>query len=171
MFLRKPWLFRLVIVYRCDWQVDPAGQRQHINLFSSSNHLKGERWIKVPFNLYFDSTAPLAPSSPAVEITNGILSGKATHFANPSFTWEDPGDSGTPASGVAGYQVAFTKDPNPANIDANYIYTSTASYTPAALPESGDDGIRYLFIRTKDNVGNLSGWENMFTYVYDTTPP
>lgn len=67
--------------------------------------------------------------------------------------------------------MAFTKDPNPANIDANYIYTSTASYTPAALPESGDDGIRYLFIRTKDNVGNLSGWENMFTYVYDTTPP
>lgn len=125
---------------------------------------------KATSNLYFDCDAPYPPTAPATENTNHVSSGVASNFVNPSFTWSEASDYIPHPSGVAGYQVAFTKDANPANIGNNYVSTIAPSFTPPSLI-TGDDGSRFLFVRTKDNVGNLSNWANLFEYVFDTTPP
>lgn len=131
------------------------------------DNVKNTRNITRTF--YFDDSAPNMPSNVRVTNYEGVVSGHAVPYQDPVFEWEAT-DTRPNGSGVSGFDVAFTNDPDKKNISSYQVIPMSARHF---TPGSGNvsEGINYLFIRTRDNVGNETEWTDVFHYVYDTTPP
>ncbi len=109
------------------------------------------------FTVKRDAPAPSNPTS-ATETACGAANGiSQVTCDNPNFSWNAGTDS---TSGIAGYYVYFGANPS----GTSSTYTTSTSYNPSAVSE----GIYYLRLRTKDNAGNLSGWQTRFTFVYQS---
>jgi len=103
-----------------------------------------------------DATDPANPTS-AAETACGAASGAASACGNPAFSWS----AGTDAtSTVAGYGVYFGT--SAAGTDAG-SFTTNLTYDPGTVT----DGTYYLRLRTKDNAGNWSAWDTLFTLVVE----
>ncbi len=106
-----------------------------------------------------DTVPPVNPSS-AVETACGADSGVASDCGDPAFSWI----AGTDAtSDVAGYGIYFGTSAS----GTGTTFSAAATYDPGSV----SDGTYYLRLRTKDNAGNWSGWETMFSLVVDSTAP
>lgn len=106
------------------------------------------------------------PELPATaQETNGVTNGQWQRDSQtPLFTWNTATDA---LSGVAGYQVYFGKNPNGTNHE--YLPAARRSWPPREVTVG--TATYYLRLRARDNAGNWSGWQTLFVYRYDGTPP
>jgi hypothetical protein len=65
---------------------------------------------------------------------------------------------------VDGYYTYWGPDPSGTSGD----WSTDPDHDPPPVP---GDGTYYLRLQTRDNVGNLSAWETVFTFKVDETPP
>jgi hypothetical protein len=116
-----------------------------------------------------DNTAPTNPTTFNGWSTSGkttsITSGNFYNYPNPHFEWDGATDT---QSGVAGYYVYFGTDETANPVIAGSWQTEV-TYTSSTSLSSGST--YYFRIRTKDNTGNISSAQSMFTYGFDTTAP
>jgi hypothetical protein len=103
-----------------------------------------------------DTTAPSVPS----DVVGGVTWQNTNDL--PDFAWQASTDD---ASGVAGYDVAWSTDPYTTSSTAA---TVDASYSPGAQ-SSGTSS--YLRVRARDNAGNLSAWTTAVLWQYDVDAP
>jgi FG-GAP repeat len=114
------------------------------------------------FTYKYDNSPPENPAS-AIE-TSGAASGIwQSTVASPLFSWTPSSDDD--GAGVKEYDVYWGNDPMGA---IPVLTTQAAAYH---APPSPSPMISYLRLRTRDMVGNATGWVTLFTYQYDHTPP
>lgn len=102
------------------------------------------------------------PSNPTTIVSGCVIqSGVWQNICNDlSFAWSGFSDN---ASGVAGFQYYWGA--NPTGTSADWLAVNL--YDPAAVTT----GTYYFRIRTKDNAGNWSPWQILYTLKYDGLVP
>jgi len=111
-----------------------------------------------------DQTPPTPPAG--VEEVHGVMSNLwQREDSVPAFTWQPSTDN---ASGVLGYQFYFGLDAQGNGYD-NILASAPLQYNP--YPSGVHTGTYYLRGRTQDVAGNWSAWTDLFTFLYDGTPP
>jgi uncharacterized repeat protein (TIGR01451 family) len=117
---------------------------------------------------HMDTTAPDNPAN-AYE-THGVSSGVWQNVtSSPSFTWTVGSDAD---SGVAGYYWCFDDATLPSQEQCDPVTSGTYTTRTLATPAPPGQGTFALLVKTRDNVGNVSGVAApLFTFDYDNTPP
>jgi len=138
------------------------------NFASSSDYSQTPILYSVSVNYTGDENPPSNPSS-LTALSNqvggvAITSGNSYSYAYPYFSWSGAVDSET---AVSGYYVYFGTSAV-ANPETEGSYQTDANYT-VTTPMSNDT--YYLIMQTKDNLGNISAAETLFTYVYNGVSP
>ncbi|GAB4423997.1 MAG: hypothetical protein Kow0031_02780 [Anaerolineae bacterium] len=106
-----------------------------------------------------DATPPTNPN--AVNSGCGAANAVWQNSCNdPAFTWSGASDV---TSGVSGYQYYWGTSAT----GTSTAWTSGATYNPGAAA----NGATYLRLRTKDQAGNWSSWQTLFTLKYDSGLP
>ncbi|MFH1207333.1 MAG: fibronectin type III domain-containing protein [Patescibacteria group bacterium] len=118
-----------------------------------------------------DSTAPVNPTATGYSSSAKSLPALTNNFAdgyyhtNPYF--ELSGSTDTNGSGVAGYYLAWTTDPNfnPASSE-DYYQTGTTYRVNTNMVTASPGPTYYLRVAAKDNAGNPATAATAFTYTY-----
>jgi hypothetical protein len=139
-----------------------------------------------------DTQAPINPEAAAVKAysvgvgTTELTSGEWYNYSSPTFEWGpgvDTAVNGQSASGIVNYEVLLTKtaEATPsANVDDNCYKAIAADTRILAVGATGSggvtncsltNGIYYLRMQTKDNSGNISEPQTLFTYKFDKSAP
>jgi len=112
--------------------------------------------------LRLDSTAPA--NATTVDPSCEAISGAWSACDNPDLTWAGASDA---TSGIAGYEYVWSQaQPGPPAGPGDW--TAAAGYNPPAV-NSGETW--YLWVRTRDNAGNISAWGSLFVLKYDGIAP
>ena len=140
--------------------LDPVSEGTHylrVDTVDNLGHRAG--WVTL-FEFKYDGTAPTYPASvdPQCSAIDGEWQGQCS---DPSFTWTGAVDS---MSGLTGYFVYWGTDPNGTWTG----FQTSPSYDPAPVPNGST---YYLRLDVEDNAGNRRGWNTVFEFKYEDTPP
>ena len=132
----------------------------HLRVKTKDNAGNEAGWETL-FTFKYDTTLPTNP-------TTVTESGGALHddwqkpVSDPNFTWE--GASGG-SSVVDGYSVYWGTDSNGTTVTT---YTTSEAFDPPAV---SSPATYYLRMKTKNQAGGESDWEELFIFRYDATNP
>ena len=166
--------------YRVYWGSDPAGACADTTVDpafdppalsgSATLHLRLQSFDAVGnasacvtrFTFCYDGDSPSAPTNATEDggAPNGVWQ-KAV--ARPRFRWQP---APKPGSDLAGYYVYWGADP--AGIGATRVVTAT--YVPTTTVTTGAYAY-YLRAQAVDRTGNRGPWTDLFTFLFDNTPP
>ncbi len=150
-----------------------------LNLFSqAASEGKGKVSIaiadiqKTLTTIALDKTAPAFASAPPfggfVDSTKNqtLISDNWYNHLAPFFDWPQASDG--KGYGLKGYYIYWGVDPDAdSQKDGVFVDSGQTVFSPTLK----NDGIYYLFLRTEDEVGNISTQYTAFVYRFDRTQP
>ena len=114
------------------------------------------------FTYKYDELPPIPPTT-ALETHGAQNRERQSEVSQPSFTWLDADDGN--GSGTLNYDVYWGASLT--GVDGAVTVTDPAF----DAPEMDDKGTRYLRIRARDILENVSDWQTVFTFIYDEGEP
>lgn len=107
-----------------------------------------------------DTVSPTIPSVTGLSVDTGESGNdQITNHQNPTFSWTESSDN---VSGISGYWWSVD-NPNP---ESGGTFTESLNATPLVL----NDGTHIFYVRSQDNVGNLSDVASL-AFRLDTSSP
>ena len=133
---------------------DGANWYFHIRTMDHAGNWNGGAVHVGPYRIH--TTAPSNPTTATETHGAGNNTWQRT-VSDPAFTWSGASDGS--GSGIAGYYVYWGTNPS----GTSSTWRTSASYDPGAVTSPS---VYYLRVQTKDNAGNTSGWQTLFTFRY-----